>query len=195
LTTRELARILKDKHIDLAKMKDAEFDDPLGRSTGGAAIFGTTGGVMEAALRVAYEALTGKVLEKIDFKEVRGFEGIREAEIVIGKKKVNAAIVHSLGNARKLVESGQWKKYQFIEVMACPGGCIGGGGQPRPTTNEIRKKRISALYEADKNMALRVSSHNPAIKQIYSEFFDKPLSKKAEKLLHTKYKKKKPKYF
>jgi NADH-quinone oxidoreductase subunit G/NADP-reducing hydrogenase subunit HndD len=195
LTTRELARILKDKNIDLSKIKDEEFDVPLGLSTGGAAIFGVTGGVMEAALRVAYEELTGKKLDKIDFQAVRGLDGIREAEIAIGGKLVKVAVVHSLGNVRKFIDNGTWKNYHFIEVMACPGGCIGGGGQPRPTTNELRRKRIDALYSVDKNMPLRVSSHNPAIKQIYADYFDKPLSEKAEKLLHTKYKERKPRYF
>jgi len=195
LTTREIARMLKIKGIDLAGLKDEEFDDPLGRSTGGGVIFGATGGVMEAALRVAYEELTGKILKKLEFHQVRGLEGIRSTEIEIGKQKIKVAIIHSLKNVREFIDSGQWKKFHFIEIMACPGGCIGGGGQPRPTTNEIRKKRIEALYRQDKNLPIRVSSHNPAIKQVYSEFFKKPLSKKAEELLHTKYRKRKPSYF
>jgi NADH-quinone oxidoreductase subunit G/NADP-reducing hydrogenase subunit HndD len=195
LTTRELGRLMKQKGIDLAKMEEGEFDRPLGISSGAGAIFGATGGVMEAALRVAYEVITGKRLKKIDLKEVRGFEGIREAEIDIEGTKVKVAVVHTLKNIREIVESGRWKKYHFIEFMACPGGCIGGGGQPRPTTNEIRKKRMDALYRLDYKMKLRISSDNPDIKAIYSEFLGKPLSPKAEKLLHTKYKKRAPKYF
>ncbi len=146
-------------------------------------------------LRVIYEIFTDKKLKKINFKQVRGFEGIRDTEIEMGNKNIKIAIAHGLGNIRKLIESGEWKKYHFIEMMACPGGCIGGGGQPRPTTWEIRKKRIAALYEQDKKMKIRVASHNPAIKKIYKEFLGKPLGKKSENLLHTKYKKRKPKYF
>lgn len=188
LTTRELGRIIDKKGIDFKNLKDEKFDDPLGISSGGGAIFGVTGGVTEAALRVTYEVLTGKELKKVDFKEVRGLDGIRETEIPVAGKKLKVAIVHGLGNIINLIESGRWKKYHFIEMMACPGGCIGGGGQPRPTTKEIRKKRIAALYAQDRKMKLRNANHNPALKKIYEEFLGKPLSKKAEKLLHTKYK-------
>ena len=195
LTTRELGRIIEKKKIKFAKLKNQEFDRALGTSSGGGAIFGVTGGVTESAFRVAYEILTGKKLRKVEFRQVRGFEGIREANLKIGKRNLKIAIVHGLGNIRKIIESGRWKKYHFIEMMACPGGCIGGGGQPRPTTKEIRKRRIEALYKQDKKMEIRVASRNPAIKEIYKEFLGKPLSKKAEKFLHTKYKKRKPVYF
>ena len=195
LTTRELGRIIEKKKIKFAKLKDDEFDLPLGLSSGGGAIFGATGGVTESALRVAYELLTGEKLKKVDFKQVRGFEGIRDATIKIKNRNIRVAIVHGLGNIREMIESGKWKKYHFIEMMACPGGCIGGGGQPRPTTKEIRKKRMEALYRQDKNKEIRVASHNPAIKKIYKEFLGKPLGEKSKKLLHTKYKKRKPKYF
>ena len=145
LTTREIGRMIKEKKIDFLNLKDEEFDAPLGLSSGAGAIFGATGGVMEAALRVAYEVITGKELKKIEFNQVRGFEGIKTADIKIGDKIVKVAVAHGLGNIRKLIESGQWKNYHFIEMMACPGGCIGGGGQPRPTTNEIRKKRMEVV--------------------------------------------------
>ncbi len=195
LTTREIGRMIERKKINFSKFGDGEFDEPLGISSGGGAIFGATGGVTESVLRVIYEIFTDKKLKKVNFKQVRGFEGIRDTEIEMGNKNIKIAIAYGLGNIRKLIESGEWKKYHFIEMMACPGGCIGGGGQPRPTTWEIRKKRIAALYEQDKKMKIRVASHNPAIKKIYKEFLGKPLGKKSEKLLHTKYKKRKPKYF
>ncbi len=194
LTTREIGRIIKKEKINFTDLRDGEFDDPLGISSGGGAIFGVTGGVMEAALRVAYEILTGKRLKEIDFNQVRGFEGIREADIKIDNKIIKIGVVHGLGNIRKFIESGRWKKYHFIEMMACPGGCIGGGGQPRPTTNEIRKKRMEALYRQDKKMKIRMSNKNPAIKKLYLEFLGEPLGEMSKKLLHTKYKKRKVKY-
>ena len=194
LTTREIGRIIKKEKINFTDLRDEEFDDPLGISSGGGAIFGVTGGVMEAALRVAYEILTGKRLKEIDFNQVRGFEGIREADIKIDNKIIKVGVVHGLGNIRKFIESDGWKKYHFIEMMACPGGCIGGGGQPRPTTNEIRKKRMEALYRQDKKMKIRMSNKNPAIKKLYLEFLGEPLGEMSKKLLHTKYKKRKVKY-
>ncbi|RLI99032.1 MAG: ferredoxin [Candidatus Aenigmatarchaeota archaeon] len=194
LTTREIGRIIKKEKINFTDLRDGEFDDPLGISSGGGAIFGVTGGVMEAALRVAYEILTGKRLKEIDFNQVRGFEGIREADIKIDNKIIKVGVVHGLGNIRKFIESDRWKKYHFIEMMACPGGCIGGGGQPRPTTNEIRKKRMEALYRQDKKMKIRMSNKNPAIKKLYLEFLGEPLGEMSKKLLHTKYKKRKVKY-
>ncbi len=194
LTTREIGRMIKTKNINFTKLKDEDFDDPLGISSGGGAIFGVTGGVMEAALRVAYEVLTGKRLEKLDFNQVRGLEGIKEANIKIGKQTIKVAVVHGLGNIREFIESRRWEKYHFIEMMACPGGCIGGGGQPRPTTNEIRKKRMEAIYRQDKSMEIRMSNKNPAIQELYSKFLGEPLGKMSKKLLHTKYKKRKVKY-
>jgi NADH-quinone oxidoreductase subunit G/NADP-reducing hydrogenase subunit HndD len=188
LTTRELARLIKKKNIDFSAIEESSFDDPLGVSTGGGVIFGATGGVAESVLRIAYEIITKKELKEIDFYQVRGLEGIKEAEINLGDKKLKVAIAHGLGNARKIVEKVKTgnSSYDVIEVMACPGGCIGGGGQPKPTTKEIVKKRSEALYNQDKNMQIRSSHKNPVVKKIYEEFLGEPLSKKSEKLLHTK---------
>jgi len=189
LTTREAARMLKEKGIDLKEMPEEDFDDPLGISTGAAAVFGATGGVMEAALRSVYEILTGKSLGKLDFYDVRGIEGVKEATVDIDGTKVNVAVAHGLGNARKLldrVRSGE-ANYHFIEIMACPGGCIGGGGQPIPTNLEIRMKRIEAIYEVDRKLPLRKSHENPAVKQLYEEFLGEPNGEKAHHLLHTHY--------
>ncbi|MDI3543381.1 MAG: NADP-reducing hydrogenase subunit HndD, partial [Candidatus Atribacteria bacterium] len=172
LTTREAARMLKEKGIDLREMPEEEFDDPLGISTGAGAVFGATGGVMEAALRSVYEIVSGKTLENLDFYDVRGMEGVKEATVNIDGLEVNVAVAHSLGKARKVldqVKEGN-SKYHFIEIMACPGGCIGGGGQPIPTNLEIRMKRIEAIYRVDKNLPLRKSHENPAVKQLYDEF-------------------------
>ncbi|MDI3530178.1 MAG: NADP-reducing hydrogenase subunit HndD [Candidatus Atribacteria bacterium] len=189
LTTREAARMLKEKGIDLKEMPEEDFDDPLGISTGAAAVFGATGGVMEAALRSVYEILTGKTLGKIDFYDVRGIEGVKEATVNIDGTVVNVAVAHGLGNARKLldrVRSGE-ANYHFIEIMACPGGCIGGGGQPIPTNLEVRMKRIEAIYEVDRKLPLRKSHENPAVKQLYEEFLGEPNGEKAHHLLHTHY--------
>lgn len=189
LTTREAVRMLKEKGIDLKEMPEEDFDDPLGISTGAAAVFGATGGVMEAALRSVYEILTGKTLDRIDFYDVRGMEGVKEATVNIDGTIVNVAVAHGLGNARKLldrVRSGE-ANYHFIEIMACPGGCIGGGGQPIPTNLEIRMKRIEAIYEVDRKLPLRKSHENPAIKQLYEEFLGEPNGEKAHHLLHTHY--------
>jgi len=194
LTTREIARMLKEAGIDLAAMPDEEFDAPLGISTGAGAIFGATGGVMEAALRTVYEVVTGKELENIDFTSVRGVEGIKEAEIQINGMKVKVAVAHGLGNARKLLDKIKNKEaeYHFIEIMGCPGGCVGGGGQPILSADErfdvdYRAVRGNAIYEVDRNMPLRKSHENPAIQELYKEFLGKPLSEKAHQLLHTHY--------
>ncbi|HPT62641.1 MAG TPA: NADH-dependent [FeFe] hydrogenase, group A6 [Candidatus Atribacteria bacterium] len=189
LTTREAARMLKEKGIDLREMQEEEFDDPLGISTGAAAVFGATGGVMEAALRSVYEIVSGKTLESLDFYDVRGMEGVKEATVNIDGLEVGVAVAHSLGNARKIldqIKEGN-SKYHFIEIMACPGGCIGGGGQPIPTDLDIRMKRIEAIYQVDKNLSLRKSHENPAIKQLYEEFLGEPNGEKAHQLLHTHY--------
>lgn len=189
LTTREAARMLKEKGIDLREMPEEEFDDPLGISTGAAAVFGATGGVMEAALRSVYEIVSGKTLESLDFYDVRGMEGVKEATVNIDGLEVGVAVAHSLGNARKIldqIKEGN-SKYHFIEIMACPGGCIGGGGQPIPTDLDIRMKRIEAIYQVDKNLSLRKSHENPAIKQLYEEFLGEPNGEKAHQLLHTHY--------
>jgi len=182
--------MMKEAGIDLPNLPDGEYDNPLGISTGAAVIFANTGGVMEAALRTAYAILTGKELENVNIHAVRGIEGVREAEIDVDGLKVKAAVAHGLTNAREIMEgikSGRFKDYHFIEIMCCPGGCIGGGGQPYPTNEEIRKKRIEAIYAEDEGMAMRKSHDNPAVKQLYEEFLGEPLSHKSHELLHTHY--------
>ncbi len=189
LTTRELAKMFKLAGIDLLNVPQEEYDEPLGISSGAGAIFGATGGVMEAALRTAYEVITGKELEKLDFEAVRGIEGIKEATVEIDGINLKVAIVNGLGNARKVLEmikNGE-KELQFVEFMACPGGCIGGGGQPIPTNNEILLKRMQAIYEVDRSLPIRKSHENPAIKTLYKEFLEEPLSEKSHELLHTTY--------
>lgn len=189
LTSRELGRMLKQAGIDWDALEEEDYDAPLGISTGAAVIFGATGGVMEAALRTAYELATGKELPSVDFHDVRGFQGIKEATVDVDGTKVNVAVAHTLGNARKVldrVKSGE-ANYHFIEIMACPGGCIGGGGQPIPTNTEIRLKRIAAIYRADEMMTIRKSHENPVIKQLYEEYLGQPLSHRSHELLHTHY--------
>ena len=189
LTTRELIKLIKYVGLSIGKLPEQNFDSPLGLSSGAGAIFGATGGVMEAALRTVYEKVTGKPLEKLDFMEVRGFEGIKECIVSLPGREVRIAVAHTLKNARIIME--QVKKgvspYDFIEIMACPGGCIGGGGQPIGTTNAIRKKRMAALYEIDRNLPLRKSHENPDIQTLYKEFLGEPLGEKAHELLHTHY--------
>lgn len=195
LTTRELGKMLRQAGIDFNQLAEEEYDAPFGISTGAGAIFGATGGVMEAALRTVYEVVTGKTLEDLDFKEVRGLEGFKEAEVDLDGMKVKVAVVHSLSKARKVMEmirSGR-ADYAFIEVMCCPGGCIGGGGQPIGGTDELRLKRISAVYRADLGLPLRKSHENPAIKELYRDFLIEPLSEKSHHLLHTVYKNRKQK--
>jgi NADH-quinone oxidoreductase subunit G/NADP-reducing hydrogenase subunit HndD len=189
LTTRELARMLRESGIDPTALEPASYDAPLGIGTGAAVIFGATGGVMEAALRTVYEVVMKKELPSLDFREVRGFEGIKEAEVVLGDTTVRVAVAHTLGNARKLldrVRSGE-ASYHFIEIMACPGGCIGGGGQPIGTNTERRLERIDAIYQADRDLPLRKSHDNPEVKQLYEEFLGEPLGHKSHELLHTHY--------
>jgi len=190
VTTRELARMLKEASIDFKKLPDASFDELLGDSTGAAAIFGTTGGVIEAATRTAYEMVTGKELKKVDFEQMRGIEGVREAKVMIGDQEINIGIAHGLGNARKLLEDIRDGKSHFhaIEIMACPGGCIGGGGQPyHHGYTEILMKRQKALYDLDKSMPRRKSHENPMVLKLYEDFLGKPGSHLAHELLHTSY--------
>ena len=190
LSTRELAALIKEANIDFTALEDSDFDAPLGESTGASVIFGTTGGVMEAALRTAYEIQTGKTLEKVEFTEVRGLEGIRQASVDMDGFELKVGIAHGLGNARRMLEdirSGK-SQYHAIEIMACPGGCIGGGGQPLHHGNvEILKARQRALYEEDCNKPLRKSHENPYIQKLYEEYLGKPLGEKSHKLLHTHY--------
>jgi len=194
LTTRELAQMIKEAGIDFANVYEEHFDDPMGDASGAGVIFGATGGVMEAALRTVKEILDGAPVENVEFKAVRGVEGIKEVEIEAGGMKIKAAVAHGLGNARKLLESvksGE-KEYHFIEIMACPGGCVNGGGQPIQPSQvrswiDIRKKRAAAIYDEDKAMTIRKSHENPNVKMLYEEYFEKPGSHKAHELLHTHY--------
>ena len=194
LTTRELARMIRVAGIDFNSLPDEKFDAPLGISTGAGVIFGATGGVMEAALRTAVFALTGKNPEKLDFTDVRGMDGWKEASYTIAGVTLNVAVASGLKNAANLldaVKSGE-KQYHFIEIMCCPGGCINGGGQPIVDANtrmkvDVRAKRAAVLYNIDANMPLRMSHENPAIKELYDTFLGAPNSHKAHELLHTTY--------
>jgi NADH-quinone oxidoreductase subunit G len=191
ISTRELAAMIKEAGIAFDHLEDSQYDDPLGESTGAAVIFGATGGVLEAALRTAADWVTGQDLQQIDFTAVRGLEGIKEATVNVGGIEVKAAISSGLGNARKLLEKIRRGEahYHIIEIMACPGGCINGGGQPYIRGNgDILKKRLEAIYADDKNSKIRKSHENPSIKKLYAEFLEKPGSHKAHKLLHTHYK-------
>ena len=194
ITTRELAIWAKSENISFEALEDSDFDNLLGEASGAGVIFGNTGGVMEAALRTAYEYATGNKapLDVISLTPVRGYEGIRESTVSIGGMDVNIAVCHGTANAKKLIElirSGE-RNYHFVEVMTCPGGCIGGGGQPKDPTkdrDEVRKARIAALYSKDERMTIRKSHENPDIIRVYEEFYGKPLSEMAEKMLHTAY--------
>lgn len=190
ITTRELALMLKEAGINFAGLPDSNFDSLLGESTGASVIFGTTGGVIEAAVRTAYEWITGETLEKVDFKQLRGLEGIRSASVQVGDMNLRIGIAHGLGNARRLLDDIKAGISQFdaIEIMACPGGCIGGGGQPYHHGDmEIIKKRQMAIYQEDNGKVLRKSHENPYIKKLYDEYLGKPNSHKAHELLHTHY--------
>jgi len=190
ISTRELAAFIKQANINFNSLDNEEFDNPMGESSGAGVIFGTTGGVIEAAVRTAYEIHTGKSLNKVDFEELRGMEGVREASIDFDGLELNIGIAHGLGNARKLLDEVRagTSRYHAIEIMACPGGCIGGGGQPRHHgRSEILKARAAALYTEDKNKMIRKSHENPFITKLYSEYLGKPNSEIAHRLLHTSY--------
>lgn len=190
ITTRELAHLMKQANLNLVNLPEEEFDQPMGESTGAGVIFGTTGGVIEAATRTAYEVHTNKELENVEFKQLRGFEGIREATVDFDGLDVKIGIAHGLGNARKLLEDIREGKSEFhaIEVMACPGGCIGGGGQPyHHGDSSILKKRAQALYREDEGKQRRKSHKNPAVIKVYEDFLGAPMSEKAHHLLHTNY--------
>ena len=194
ITTRELARMIKMAGIDFTRLPDEDFDEMLGESSGAAVIFGVTGGVMEAALRTAYETIVGKPLEKLDFVDVRGFEGVKEASYDLNGLEVKVAVAHSTGAAAKLldaIKAGE-KSYTFIEIMGCPGGCVNGGGQPivSPIVREdvdVKGLRAKALYTEDAGKAVRKSHELPAVQKLYDEYFGKPNSHKAHELLHTHY--------
>ena len=187
ITTREVGRLIRAEHIQLEHLKEEEFDEPLGCGSGAAVIFGATGGVMEAALRSAYYFLTGENPAPDAFKVVRGQDGVREAEVEIAGTKVRTAVVSGLGNTRRLIErikKGE-AEYDFVEVMACPGGCAGGGGQPIHDNLELAKERGDVLYELDAENEIRFSHENPAVQELYRSFLEKPLSHKSHELLHT----------
>lgn len=193
ITTRELARMIKQARINFAKLGDEKFDSILGESTGAAVIFGVTGGVMEAALRTVAEVVTGKEMESVEYADVRGLEGIKEAEVKIGDLNVKVAVAHGTGNAKALldkVKKGE-AEYHFIEIMGCPGGCINGGGQPfvmdKNDVEESKVDRTKSIYSLDKSMPIRKSHLNPEVKALYDEFLEKPNSHKAHELLHTSY--------
>ncbi|MEI8007719.1 MAG: [Fe-Fe] hydrogenase large subunit C-terminal domain-containing protein, partial [Bacteroidota bacterium] len=190
LSTRELAHLIKASNIDFNSLPADEFDNPLGESTGASVIFGTTGGVIEAACRTAYELYTGKKLEKVDFNQLRGLENVRKATIDFDGLPINIGIAHGLGNARKLLEDIRDGKSHFhaIEIMACPGGCIGGGGQPfHHGDSQVIKERASALYREDEGKPIRKSHENPFILELYKEFLGIPCGEKSHHLLHTHY--------
>ena len=194
ITTRELARMIKRTGINFNALPEEKFDMPLGASTGAGVIFGATGGVMEAALRTAVETLTGEELGSLEFSEVRGTQGVKEASYKVGDLEVKVAVASGLANAKEImkkVRAGE-ADYHFIEIMACPGGCVNGGGQPiQPATvhnfDDIRAKRASVLYNIDKNMPLRKSHDNPVLKEVYADYFEKPGSHKAHEAFHTTY--------
>lgn len=193
LTTRELARMIKQAGIDFVNLPDEQFDTPFGEATGAGVIFGTTGGVMEAAIRTVYEILEKKPLADLDVKAVRGLDGVKEATLKIAGKDVKVAIVHGTKNAKTILEKiKNGEKYDFIEIMACPGGCIHGGGQPIVDARikadvDVKAKRAEALYAEDRNAKMRKSHENPVIKKLYEEFFGEPCGHKSHELLHTHY--------
>jgi len=196
LTTRELARMIKQAGIDFNALSGQEFDSPLGESSGAAPIFGATGGVMEAALRTAYEVITGRVLGQIEFAAVRGLDGIKEAEVDIDGLRVKVAVANTLVNAHRLfteIKQGK-RQYHFIEIMACPGGCLGGGGQPylacagaESLATEVYQKRAQGLYSIDERKTIRKAHLNPDVQRLYAEFLKEPLGELSHKLLHTRY--------
>jgi NADH-quinone oxidoreductase subunit G len=187
LTTREICRMIKFEQIDVTALPEEEFDFPLGSGSGAAVIFGATGGVMEAALRTCYAVVTGKNPEPDAFKCVRGAVGLKESEFVVAGTTLKIAVVSGLANARKLLEDIKLGKseYDFVEVMACPGGCSGGGGQPIHDSLEMASTRWDVLYQIDSNNDIRFSHENPEIQVLYNEFLGKPNSHKAHELLHT----------
>ncbi len=194
ITTRELSRMIKQANIEFDKLEDSTFDSPMGEATGAAAIFGTTGGVMEAALRTAQDVLTGKDLPKIEFDQIRGGDGIKRATVNIAGKDIKVVAASGLANAQKIMEEIKTGKadYQFVEIMACPGGCVMGGGQPIKSSKirrevDVRKLRSDSLYTIDEKSTIRKSHENPVVKKIYKEYLEEPGSYRAHKLLHTHY--------
>ena len=200
ITTRELAKMIKQANIDFVNLENGKFDDPMGEASGAGAIFGTTGGVMEAALRTAADTLEGKDLERLNYEQVRGEKGIKKASLNIAGKELKVVVASGLANARKIMNEIKQGKadYHFVEIMACPGGCVMGGGQPIKNSKtrssvDVRKLRAEAIYSIDEASTIRKSHENPAVKQIYAEFLGKPGAEKSHKYLHTHYTPK-PKY-
>jgi NADP-reducing hydrogenase subunit HndD len=194
LTTRELARLIKQSGLDFPNLPEGEADSILGDYTGAGMLFGVTGGVMEAALRTAHFLITGHNLEKLEFASVRGLQGVKEAEIAINGSRIRVAVAHGLANVETVLEevraarrAGAEPPIHFIEVMACPGGCIGGGGQPYGVNRDVRTRRAAGVYDIDRGRKLRFSHENPEVKRLYAEFLERPLSPKAHQLLHTRY--------
>lgn len=191
LTTRELGAMIKEAGIDFNKLEKSDFDNPMGESTGAGDIFGTSGGVIEATIRTAYDTITGEELEEVEFEDLRGLKGIKQAKVDINGREIKIAVANGLGNTRRLLEKLRNKEIELdaIEVMACPGGCIGGGGQPYHNGKiSILKERSRGLYQIDKNKKLRKSYQNPYIKKLYQEYLGEVGSEKAKELLHTSYK-------
>ena len=192
ITTKELAQLMEEKNIDFASLPDMPFDSILGKGSGAGVIFGNTGGVMEAALRMAYQSLTGEKAPDslLHFEDVRGMKGIKEASLKIGDSIIKVAVIYGTANAAQFL-NGDISDYHFVEVMTCPGGCISGAGQPQmhtiPVTDDIRKSRIKSMYSEDERMTLRNSADNPEIARAYSEFYGKPLGELSHRLLHTGY--------
>lgn len=190
ITTRELGQMLTDLSLDFPNLPDGEFDQLMGDSSGAALIFGASGGVLEAAIRTAYEWITNEELEALDFTALRGLQGIKEAKVTLGDRELSVAVSSGLGNARKLLDSIRSGEahYDAIEIMACPGGCIGGGGQPfNYGDTEIIQKRMNAIYASDRRKTIRQSHKNPQVQKLYEEFLGEPYSEKAHEILHTKY--------
>ncbi|MBN2589837.1 MAG: iron hydrogenase small subunit [Sedimentisphaerales bacterium] len=200
ITTRELAWMIKSAGIDFVNIAGEAYDKPCGMSSGAATIFGVTGGVMEAAVRTAYELYTGETMTEIELEDIRGLQGIKEGQLTLEGQEIRIAVAHGLGNAHKLLKIVKQEpdKYHFIEIMACPGGCIGGGGQPYPSENlipldqNLLNTRAKALYESDRKNTIRRSHENPEVQRLYREFLKRPLSDKSHELLHTHYKAKQP---
>ena len=196
ITTRELSRMIKQANIEFTKLEDSKFDNPMGEATGAAAIFGATGGVMEAALRTAGDMLTGESLEKIEFEAVRGGKGIKKATVNIAGKEIKVVAASGLKNAREILEEVKSGKadYQFVEIMACPGGCIMGGGQPIKSSKtraeeDVRKLRADSIYTIDEKSTIRKSHENPILQKIYKDYLGEAGGERAHKLLHTHYEK------
>ncbi len=186
--------MIREAGIDFTELPERHFDDPMGEATGAGVLFGATGGVMEAALRYLVELLEGKPLEKVEFEAVRGVEGVKEATLEVAGMTIRAAVAHGTGNARKLLDkmkNGE-AQYHFVEVMACPGGCVNGGGQPIQPSQvrswiDLRAERAKAIYQEDESLTLRKSQDNPKVKKLYEEYLEHPGSHRAHELLHTHY--------